>query len=291
MSESKTMRISLITDEVSNDPATAFELGRRWGIEHFELRHAYRWRVPVGPAWAAERVAAAVRDYGVRVTAISPGLFKPTMRTDGSTVPISTDTPEEVRRHLRELLPAFFGFAESVGARNIVVFALRRGEADGSTPPQIVIDSLAEAAEEAAAENFQLLLENGAGSWADTAEASAAILEAVDCPHLRLTWDPANAAWADPQTDPVAGGYPLVAPHVGSVHVKDLVVGDAGCAWATLGEGIIDWPKQLGLLADGGYDGFLTAEPHYQHQPGLDLDLVERCEDFVARLRAMIEAV
>ena len=40
----KPMRICLITDEYTNDPATAFELGRRWGVEHFEMRYAHRWR-------------------------------------------------------------------------------------------------------------------------------------------------------------------------------------------------------------------------------------------------------
>lgn len=53
------MQLVLIPDEYTNDPATAFELGRRWGVEHYEIRYAYRWRVPVCPAWAAERVAAA----------------------------------------------------------------------------------------------------------------------------------------------------------------------------------------------------------------------------------------
>ncbi len=286
------MQISLITDELSNDPATAFELARGWGIDHFEIRYAYRWRVPVGPAWAAERVAAAVRDYGVTVTAVSPGLFKPTMRTDGSMVPISTATPAEVRRHLDELLPQALGFAESLGTRDVIVFALRREDGQaGSEPPGIVIDALAEAAEAAAAENFRLLLENGAGSWADTAEAAGRVLGAVDCPALRLTWDPANAAWADPATDPVAQGYPLVRAHVAGVHVKDLVTAQDGPAWAPLGEGIIDWPRQLRLLANDGYDGFLTAEPHFQYQPGLSLDLVRRCEDFIARLGGLIRGL
>ncbi|MEN6582906.1 MAG: TIM barrel protein, partial [Armatimonadota bacterium] len=189
--EALSMRISLITDECTHDPFTALELGKRWGINHFEIRYAHRWRVPEGPAWAADQVAAAVKAYGVTVTAISPGLFKPVMRTDGSKIPLTTETPAEIRRHLDELLPRFFDFAARLGTRNITVFALPKPAEAGGAPPAVVIDSLAEAAGKAASAGFTLLLENGQGSWADTGAASRAILEKVHSPALRMTWDPA----------------------------------------------------------------------------------------------------
>ena len=285
------MRISLIPDECSSDPATAFELGRRWGIEDYEIRQASRWRVPVGPGWAADRVAAAVADYGVNVTAISPGLFKPTMRTDGTTVPVSTETPDQVRRHLDELLPAFLDFAGRLGTRRITVFALPKPAGAAGPAPRAVIDALAEAAEKASAAGFELLLENGAGSWADTAEATTEVLEAVASPALGLTWDPANAAWADPKVDPVERGYPRLARHVRNVHVKDVAFGAAGPGWAQLGDGQIDWPGQLRRLVDDGYAGPLTLEPHLQYNPETKLNLVARVERFAAHLREMLGAL
>ena len=282
-------RISLITDEYSADPATAFELGRQWGVEHYEIRGAYRFRAPVGPAWVADRVAAAVADYGVTITAISPGLFKPTMRTDGSTEPISADAPAEVRRHLDELLPAFFAFAEAVGTRNITVFALPRGDAPpDAAPPAIVIDSLAQAAERAAAGGLQLLLENGGGTWACSAEETAAILAAVGSPALKLTWDPANVAYAALDgPDPVADGYPLIRPHVANVHVKDVAVVEDQPRWCMIGDGLIDWPTQLAQLRADGYPGRLTLEPHLQYEPGRDLDLVAMQAEYLRRTQVL----
>ncbi len=286
------MRIVLIPDEYTADPATAFELGRRWGVEHFEIRQAYRWRVPVAPAWAADRVAAMVAEYGVSITAISPGLFKPTMRTDGSMVPISTDQPAEIRRHLDELLPRFFEFAERLGTRNVTVFALPRPKGPrAEQPPQIVVESLAEAAEKAAAAGFLLLLENGGGSWADSAPATAGILQAVGSPALRLTWDPANVAHARLAEDPVREGYPQVAAFTANVHVKDVQIVGGQPAWAMLGEGRIDWPEQLRRLAGERYDGPLTLEPHLQYQPGRSTNLVAMAEEFLRRARRMLEEV
>ncbi|HET6428086.1 MAG TPA: sugar phosphate isomerase/epimerase family protein [Phycisphaerae bacterium] len=281
------MRISLIPDEYTNDPATGFELGRRWGVEHFEIRYAYRFRVPVGPAWAADRVAAAVKRYGVTVTAISPGLFKPVMNTDGAKVPLTTETPEEIRRHLDVLLPEFFAFAERLGTRNIVVFALPRSP-EQAEMPAVVVESLAEAAGRAETEGFQLLLENGGGSWADTGAGTARLLEAVGSDALRLTWDPANAARADRAVDPVADGYPLVRGKVGNVHVKDMAVRDGKGVWIMMGDGVIDWPAQLAALAADGYDGCLTMESHLQYEPGEDVNLVARMEEFLGRVRGMM---
>jgi len=291
------MRTVLIPDEYTADPATAFELGRRWGVEEYEIRFAYRWRVPVGPAWAGDRVAAAVRDYGVRANTISPGLFKPTMRLDGSTVGISTDSPEQIRRHLDELLPAALAFAERLGARNITVFALPKPPgAEAAEPPPVVVETLSEAAERASAAGFRLLLENGGGSWADSAQATRDLLEAVGSDALRLTWDPANVVYADPSADPVGEGYDLVRRFVANVHVKDVSVVEGRPAWTMLGTGVVDWPGQIRRLRRDGYDGPLTTEPHLQYQPPTPSqpragrDLVAMMEQFLSALRRLLAA-
>ena len=289
MTKRPRMPISLITDEYSHDPATAFEIGQRWGINRFEIRYAYRFRVPVSPAWAADRVIAAARDYDVEIAGISPGLFKPTMAVDGTMTPIADDTPGEIRRHLDELLPAAFNFAESLGTRNITLFALPRRRNDRrKRVPAVVIDTLAEAAEIAASENFRLLLENNAGSWAGTGAQTAEILNAVESPALDLVWDPANAAMTDPTINPVAKGYPLVAGRVANVHVKDMIVRDGAGVWAQMGDGVINWPSQLRRLIKDGYAGPLTLEPHLQYVAGANTNLVAQVHEFVKRMRKLI---
>lgn len=279
------MKISLITDECTHDPFTAIELGKRWGIDHYEIRYAHRWRVPEGPAWAADQVAAAVKAYGVTVTAISPGLFKPVMRTDGSKIPLSTETAAEIRRHLDELLPRFFDFAGRLATRNITVFALPKPAGAGDGPPSIVIDSLAEAAGKAATAGFTLLLENGQGSWADTGAASRAILDAVNSPALRMTWDPANVVHGGFAEDPVREGYPLIKPYVANVHVKDAVCQAGKGKWVMLGQGRVDWNAQIAALRADGYEGFLTAEPHLQYES--PVGLIGKTETFLTSLRAL----
>src|SRR5512141_1676850 len=70
------MEISLITDELSADPETAIELGCQWGLRAFELRGFYTDRVPRFSDYQKQRLRDVLDDYGARVIALGPGLFK-----------------------------------------------------------------------------------------------------------------------------------------------------------------------------------------------------------------------
>ena len=63
------MIISIVTDEMSGDPETAFELGLEWGVSHFELRGVYGQRVP--------RLSPHARHRLVRATGRSVDVAQP----------------------------------------------------------------------------------------------------------------------------------------------------------------------------------------------------------------------
>jgi len=280
------MDLAIIPDEISHDPFTAIELCKELGINNYEIRYAYRWRVPVAPEWVSGRTIAACKAFDVNVTAISPGIFKPTMQVDGTNIPISIDTPDEIRRHIDEVLPQAFDLAEELGTDKLTVFALGRGEAAVDAPiPQIVIDSLAEVAGKGDEAGITILLENGAGSWADSGSATAALLKAVNHPNLKVTWDPANVVYGGCDEEPVSEGYPLVAGYVGNVHVKDTVYKDGGI-WMQFGEGVIDWKAQLAALQTNGYEGCLTIEPHLQYQE--TTGLVALMTEYIKRVQELV---
>src|SRR5690242_17384610 len=124
---------AIVTDELSGDPETAFELGLEWGVSHFELRGVFDARVPRLLPHLRRRLVRAVRDFGVTVTALSPGLFK---------CPFPDDEParsnlgwmdrerfeawDQVRAtvddHLTKLLPESIELALELGARALIAF-------------------------------------------------------------------------------------------------------------------------------------------------------------------------
>ncbi|MFD6950080.1 MULTISPECIES: sugar phosphate isomerase/epimerase [unclassified Nocardiopsis] len=109
--------------------------------------------------------------------------------------------------------------------------------------------------------------ENCAGWAGESAERALDLLAEVDSPALRLLFDTGNG---------VAHGYrapetlrALVA-HVAHVHVKDAVTGPGGEVGHVLpGTGEAGVAACLDLLAEHGYAGALSIEPHLHLRPHL----------------------
>jgi sugar phosphate isomerase/epimerase len=92
------------------------------------------------------------------------------------------------------------------------------------------------------------------------------IANLVKSPMLKINYDTGNAFLGG--ADPYAG-LREVLPQLVHVHAKDISLSQAeaekgkvagtpvGCA---CGEGVIDWPRVIGILRDGGYSGVLSVE-------------------------------
>ncbi len=283
------MKLSLVTDELSDDPATAFELGREWGVEHFELRGVGIGRVPrLEPAYE-RRLRNAIRHFGVSITAVSPGLFK---------MPFPADAPERsnlgwmeaqfhrswsegkagVQDHLRALLPASIDYAGEIGARFIIAFSFHRGGAPAGPAPRGVIDALAEAAETTRAGGLELLVETEEGFWADTGANSAALVREVGEAGLGINWDPANALCGGDV--PFPDGYEALRGLIRNVHFKDARRTPAGGEFVALGE--VDWRGQIAALSSDRYDGFIAIEPHLAPSVAAVRNALERVRGLIA---------
>lgn len=283
---------SIVTDELSGDPETAFELGLEWGVDRFELRGVHHGRVPRLDPHARQRLLRAVSSFGVTITAISPGLFKcpfpasePARSNLGWMDRSFFQNWEEARLlvedHRRNLLPASIDFAHEAGAKFIVAFSFSRNGAPGGDAPAGVVELLAEVAETAAAAGLELLVETEEGHWADTGARSAALVERVAAPGLGINWDPANAL-IDGDV-PYPQGYAALNHLVRNVHFKDARVHPDG-SWELLAEGDVDWTGQIAALAADGYDGAIAVEPHLSPS-------VASTRNALARLRSLIDGV
>lgn len=282
---------SIVTDELSGDPETAFELGLEWGVDRFELRGIHDGRVPRLDPYARQRLLRAVRSFGVTITAISPGLFKCPFP---SAEPLRSNLGwmdkgffqrwEEARAlvedHRRNLLPASIDFAGEVGAKYIIAFSFSRSGAAGGEAPAGVVELLAEAAEAADAVGLELLVETEEGHWADTGARSAVLVKRAAQPGLAINWDPANAL-IDGDV-PYPHGYEALKHLVRNVHFKDARLYPDG-SWELLAEGDVDWAGQIAALAADGYEGAIGIEPHLSPS-------VASTRNALARLRSLIEA-
>jgi sugar phosphate isomerase/epimerase len=87
------------------------------------------------------------------------------------------------------------------------------------------------------------------------------VLKAVNSPHLRFAWDPANFVQVG-VAGPMTRGWEMLKPYIAYVHVKDALLADGGVKPAGEGDGQV---KGLLIgLKDMGYRGVLALEPHLQ---------------------------
>lgn len=285
------MKISIVADELSNDPDTAFELGLEWGVSRFELRGVFGERVPRLSPHSRHRLLRSVKGSGVEITAISPGLFKFPFPA-GEPAPSNlawmdatffagwSQTRAMLADHLDNLLPQALDFAGEVGAAYLIAFSFHRNGATADEAPQGVIETIARAGEAAAALGIELLIETEEGHWANSGPRSAELVRRAGPACIGINWDPANAL-IDGET-PFPDGYHAVRGFVRNVHFKDARRFADG-SWILIDRGDVDWPGQIAALAADGYDGAIAVEPHLMPAVASTRRALERLRSLISQ--------
>lgn len=283
------MQISIVTDEISADPETAFELGVEWGIRHFELRGYGEDRVPNFSDFQKQRIRECLEMFGVDVVAISPGLFKiPFPPANREHFPLRTfdsnlygrwrSARDLLRYHQEELLPKSIEYAKSLNVTQIVAFSFHRGGMPAGSPPDEILDVFHRAAIEAGQAGIDLVVEVEDEFWADTGARTAELVKRVAHPAFGVNWDPGNAFPNEPE--PFPGGYEAVRSYVRHVHFKDVLAHETGYNYTVHGQ--IDWAGQIAALRRDGYAGYISVETHMEPKVRAARDLTERLKALIA---------
>jgi sugar phosphate isomerase/epimerase len=278
------VKLAIVTDEVSADPATAIELGVGWGIRDFELRGVFASRAPFLSLYEKAYLRDVLAEYSARLVALSPGLFKipfpprdrerPSMAwMDRAGYEGWAAQQETLRHHVEELLPASLEYAAELGIGTVAIFSFDRAGLPPGPAPEEVLRVLAQAAERAGAMGIRLALENEEGFWGDTGQRTAALVRAIGDPALGVNWDPGNAFCAGDEPFPI--GYQAVRGLVRHVHFKDARREADGIATYVV-DGEIDWAGQIGALTGDNYAGFISVETHLRPKVGAARELLDR---------------
>lgn len=287
------MRVSVVTDELSSDFETALELSKSMGIRHVEIRGIEAARFPFVTDYWRTRVPQMLRDFGMNVAALSPGLFKipwPVEPESSTRVFRWEDTAlfdrwrsEEslIDEHLSERLPRVIDAALELEVQTIVCFSFDRGSSPRSTgpAPDAVVAALRAAGDAVARHGLQLAIEVEHICWADTGASAGSLADRIDHPAVGINWDPANAYKAGEES-PYPDGYGHVRSHVRHVHFKDALTTDAGRREFVV-DGVLDWKGQLGALAEDRFDGFISVETHARPKVAQTRRTLERLQQLL----------
>ncbi|MDK2902591.1 MAG: hypothetical protein PWQ93_510, partial [Clostridiales bacterium] len=110
-----------------------------------------------------------------------------------------------------------------------------------------------------------LLHENEKEIYGDIPERCADIIQTMNVPFVKATFDPANFVQCDVETYPHA--FNLLKDHIAYMHIKDALYKDHSVVPAGQGDGRVR--DILRELDQAGYEGFLSIEPHLNNSlPG-----------------------
>jgi sugar phosphate isomerase/epimerase len=261
------LALGIASDEIATDFRAAVRHGLSWGITRYEIRCLTSGRIPGVNLTEWEDVLAAVREHGLMITALSPGILKHSLARY-----------DDLEKEVREVLPRTIDCAEQCGAQLIIVFGVQRRTPESPGDHGRVVELLRRAAETAALAGMKLAIENEPGFFCDTGAATRRIIDEVGSQALGANWDPCNAFGTDEL--PYPDGYAAVKSVILNVHAKDTARGSL-IQCVPIGEGAIDWAGQIRALVTDGIVPHVTIETHC-------LPLVEQSEKNVRTLRALI---
>ncbi len=279
------IRPAVITDEITQDFEHALDVMLEYGVRDAELRGLWSTNIMELSPEQLARAKGALQQRGMRACGIASPLFKCHLDPETST---DDDGPlhlavQRGRDEQLALLERAIELAAFFETDLIRIFAFWRKGAPTPAITEKIIEELRPAVRRAEEAGVVLGLENEHACYLGTGAETAPVLAAIDSPALRSVWDPGNAFFAG--ETPYPGGYEVIRPYLGHVHVKDGVLGaDGKPAWVVVGEGEIDFAGQFAALVADGYDGLISLETHYKAPSG-DLEESSRaCLEGMLRL-------
>ncbi len=237
--------MSGFADEIDPDLETQCAVLEGLGIRYVEFRSA--WDVNVLDL-SDEQLVEAKRILDARgfgVSSIGSPIGK---------INIADDFDEHLRRMDRAVEVARYLGAPYIRVFSFFLTADQRPEDHRDE----VVRRMTALAEKAAAGGVVMLHENEKDIFGDVPERVLDLVTAVDSPALRLAWDAAN--YVQCGVVPFPEAYARLRPYTDYIQVKDAVLATGEVVPAGEGDGRV--PETVRALADDGYEGFVSMEPH-----------------------------
>ena len=248
-------KLSVFTDEISQDFAHAVDVAVEYGCKGVEVRSVWDHPPQEIPKADIARMKSILADKGLAVSCVASPFYK-----------CELDSKQEIATH-HDILKRCIDLATALDCRIVRTFSFwRRHELDDATWRRI-LDEFQKPVEIACDAKVILALENESSTYIGTGACTARLLKALAAPELKVIWDPQNAVVdPDEKEEPFPDGYDAVKANIVHVHVKDCTIDRATGKFACcqVGSGVIDWPGQFRALLKDGYSAYCSLETHWR---------------------------
>ena len=258
-------KLSVITDEVSQDLETVAKFADRFKLDGIEIRSVWN-RNPQDLINKIDEIKKILKKYELKVSAIASPFFKADIASEN-----------EYQKHL-DILKNCINLAKSLDTNIIRGFTFWRKNHLDEHYLEKIIEKFQKPLEIIESEDVMLGIENEPSTFVGNGRELALFLDRLGSKNVKAIWDPGNNIWDPSGETPYPDGYQYVKDKIIHVHIKDGVRKGAGgkpeCV--AFGEGEIDYLGQLRALKENGYRDYLSLETHWRPGKQLSEDLISK---------------
>jgi L-ribulose-5-phosphate 3-epimerase len=276
------LRLSIVTDEISQDFEHALQVCRELGVSLVELRRVEGQEIVFHEQTSLARIKSLLRAYGLRVCSIASPFLKCALWREQS---LRAGAEEQEREW--DILRRSFEVADLLDAPLVRTFSFLR-VAEPETVRPLLLETIGEAVRRTEEAGLKLVLENEHACNLATGEECGWLLQRLPTDSFGVIWDPGNEMYVG--SDPFPAGYQHVRGRVLHMHVKDALYPQDDPRqrrFVKMGAGSIDYVGQFRALVGDGYRGAISLETHYNH-PESGREGATR--ESLAALRQMLQA-
>ncbi len=250
------MKLSIITDEISQQLDDVIAFCRHFGLPGVELRSVEGLGVFDWTPQLVNRLQAGLSAAGLQVCCLSLPFYK-----------CAYQDATARQTHL-DGLKRSLEIARTLGAGIVRGFCFWRN-ADQQLAPEALQAAFFDVVPLLRDYGVTMALESDPSVNGHTAAALAGYVRSIDSPQVRALWDGGNLLFTPDGEDPIRG-YALLKPLICHVHIKDARLVDGQPEAVLVGSGRARIAEQLRLLAQDHYDGWISLETHYRLHAKLD---------------------
>ncbi len=234
-------RISIVSDEISEDFTEASLFANKLHIKNFELRNFMEGRIPEISASTLRKLLNRKNHFNLTYTLISPGFFKHFVSDKNKT------------NHQINKIHECIDLAKILEVKFISVFTFKRNSRDSKIPQEIYAP-LYKLKDLCESNSLTLLLENSPNCWADNAEN---LLSVANQTGIDVNWDPGNSLASGHQNHQLLLVHLL--PITKNIHLKNWAPDTGYCSILS---GAYDLSSEINYFLDNQYPGYFCIEHH-----------------------------
>lgn len=242
-------KLTGFADEIASDLSTQIESLKKLNMHYVEMRGVDGNNLIYHNDAKVKEIKQRLDAEGIALSALGSPLGK-----------IGIDDPFE--KHFEEFKRAV-EIAHVMNAKYIRMFSFYVSDREDAAQKSRVFERMGKLVDYANHNDICLLHENEKGIYGEKAKECKELMDAFAGEHFQAIFDFANFVQAGQDT---MEAYELLKDHVAYVHVKDALAGNGEVVPAGYGDGNVK--EILEKLFAGGFDGFLSLEPHLSNFKG-----------------------